>query len=171
MAVDITFDIGTLTDLLSEYSPREVNKIADAVLESLTIKEDGKIVPIKNPSKEENFDVPCVFSESKEHSVDYSIKADKGKYRPTLCHQITIQAVSCVREHGASIYGGTETWKRVEEQRYKDALYRHWLAYLENPDGIDAESGLPILWHVACNVDFLLEMQRERMEKKENVYE
>ncbi len=103
--------------------------------------------------------------------VDYSIKADNGKYRPTLCHQITIKAVSKVREHGASIYGGTETWKRVEEQRYKDALYRHWLAYLENPDGLDPESQMPILWHVACNLDFLLEMQRERMEKKEDAHE
>lgn len=110
----------------------------------------NRITPTINPSKDET-------------SADYSIKSDKGKYRPTLCHQIVIEAISRVREHGASRYGGTETWKRVEEQRYKDALYRHWLAYLENPDGIDAESGLPHLYHVACNVDFLLELQRERI--------
>lgn len=95
--------------------------------------------------------------------VDYSIKADEGKYCPTLCHQSFIEAVSRVRDYGASRYGGTETWKRVEEQRYKDACYRHWLAYLENPDGVDEESGLPHLYHVACNVDFLVEMQKERL--------
>lgn len=101
----------------------------------------------------------------KDLGVDYSIKADKGKYQPTLCHRSMIEAVSCVRMFGAEKYGDPESWRRVEEQRYKDALYRHWLAYLENPDGLDEESGLPILWHVACNLDFLLEMQKERMEK------
>lgn len=100
--------------------------------------------------------------------VDYSIKADKGKYRPTLCHQSMIESVSRVRMFGAEKYGDSESWRRVEEQRYKDALYRHWLAYLDNPDGLDEESDLPILWHVACNLDFLLEMQRERMNKKDD---
>ena len=95
--------------------------------------------------------------------VDYSIKADKGKYRPTLCHQSLIEAVARVRMYGAEKYGDDECWKRVEEQRYKDALYRHWLAYLENPDGVDEESGLPIIWHLACNVDFLVELHKERM--------
>lgn len=99
--------------------------------------------------------------------VDYSIKSDKGKYKPTLCHKSLIEAVATVREYGARKYGDNECWKRVEEQRYKDALYRHWLAYLENPDGIDSDSGLLTLWHVACNVDFLVEMQKERMKKNE----
>lgn len=112
-----------------------------------------------------NRSTPTINPAKDETSVDYSIKSDKGKYRPTLCHQIVIEAISRVREHGASRYGGTETWKRVEEQRYRDALYRHWLAYLENPDGIDPDSGLLHLYHVACNVDFLLEFQRERMNK------
>lgn len=128
---------------------------------------ERKSIPTINPVKDEtSIHSPSKRNES-ETSVDYFIKSDKGKYRPTLCHRITIEAVSRVREHGASRYGGTETWKRVEEQRYKDALYRHWLAYLENPDGVDADSGLLSLWHVACNVDFLLEMQRERLKAEE----
>lgn len=125
------------------------NAIHDILQEAFV--EIAEITPIENTNKDES------------SSVDYSIKADAGKYRPTLCHQSMIEAVATVREHGAKKYGDSECWKRVEEQRYKDALYRHWLAYLENPDGIDEDSGLPILWHAACNMDFLVEMQKERI--------
>lgn len=133
----IIVDIKKLENSLPQNCMEYVNEIAEALLKSSLIEEDS--------------------------GVDYSIKADNGKYKPTLCHQSLIEAVARVREHGGRRYGGYDTWKRVEEQRYRDALYRHWLAYLENPDGIDADSGLPILWHVACNVDFLVEMQKERM--------
>lgn len=86
-------------------------------------------------------------------------KADTGKPRPTLVPVSLIRAVTAVREYGAAKYHDPENWRTVEPQRYRDALYRHWLAYLENPRGVDAESGLPHLWHVACNVAFLIEME------------
>lgn len=54
-------------------------------------------------------------------------------------------------------YHDPENWRSVEPQRYRDALYRHWLAYLEDPGGVDEESGLPHLWHLACNAAFLIE--------------
>lgn len=91
---------------------------------------------------------------------DQSVKADGGKYRPTLVHTSLIRAVSVVREYGAKKYGDPENWRKVEPQRYRDALYRHWLAYLDDPDGVDDESGLPHLWHLACNVDFLIELAK-----------
>lgn len=86
-------------------------------------------------------------------------KADTGKPRPTLVPVSLIRAVTAVREYGTAKYHDPENWRTVEPQRYRDALYRHWLAYLENPRGVDAESGLPHLWHVACNVAFLIEME------------
>ena len=52
-----------------------------------------------------------------------------------------------------------ENWKQVEIQRYRDAAFRHFLAYLDDPTGTDEESGLPRLWHLACNVAFLCEME------------
>lgn len=94
--------------------------------------------------------------------ADQAIKADAGKYRPTLVHASLIRAVAKVREYGISKYKDPENWYRVDPQRYKDALYRHLLAYLEDPSGTDEESGLPHLWHLACNVDFLIEMEEER---------
>lgn len=69
-----------------------------------------------------------------------------------------VRAVAAVRRYGIEKYHDPENWSRVEPQRYRDALYRHWLAYLDDPDGVDQESGLPHLLHLACNVDFLIEL-------------
>lgn len=86
-------------------------------------------------------------------------KADAGKPRPTLVPTSLIHAVTAIREHGTMKYGSPDNWKNVSPQRYKDAAYRHWLAYLDG-EKVDAESGLPTLWHVACNIAFLIEMER-----------
>lgn len=45
-------------------------------------------------------------------------------------------------------------------QRYRDAMYRHWLAYLGG-ERLDPESGLPHIWHCACNLAFLIEMEEK----------
>lgn len=87
-----------------------------------------------------------------------SAKADDGKPRPTLVPPSLIWAVTAIREYGCQKYHDPENWRKVEPQRYQDALYRHWLAYLEGEVN-DPESGLPHIWHVACNVAFLIEME------------
>lgn len=91
--------------------------------------------------------------------MNQSIKADQGKPRPTLVPTSLIRAVAAVREYGCSKYHDPENWRRVEPERYRDALYRHWLAYLDDPHGLDDESGLPHLWHLACNAAFLIELE------------
>ena len=98
-----------------------------------------------------------------ETSADQEAKADADKIRPTLVPPSLVPAVAAVREHGTRKYGDPENWKRVDAQRYKDALYRHWLAYL-NGEECDEESGLPHLWHLACNAAFLIEMEGGRHE-------
>lgn len=85
-------------------------------------------------------------------------KDDAGKPRPTLVPVGLIEAVTAVREYGCAKYHDPDNWKRVEPQRYRDALFRHWLAYLRGEE-LDAESGLPHLWHLACNAAFLIEME------------
>lgn len=92
------------------------------------------------------------------------IKADAGKPRLTLVPQQIIYDIAKVREYGVGKYGSSEAWKDVEIERYRDAAYRHFLAYLEKPDGVDAESGLPHLSHLACNIAFLCEL--EKIKKK-----
>ena len=91
--------------------------------------------------------------------TDQSAKADMGKLRLTLVPIRLIQAVAAVREYGTKKYRDPENWRKVEPQRYRDALYRHWLAYLEDPIGVDEESGLPHLWHLACNAAFLIALE------------
>lgn len=93
--------------------------------------------------------------------ADQSIKADGGKIRPTLVPSSLIRAVATIREYGVQKYGDPENWRKVEPQRYRDALYRHLLAYIDDPEGKDEESGLPHLWHLACNAAFLIELEEK----------
>ena len=92
---------------------------------------------------------------------DQTIKADAGKLRLTLVPTGIIRAIARIRMYGNQKYpeGGPDNWKAVEPERYRDALFRHLLAYLDDPDGVDPESGLPHLWHLACNAAFLIELE------------
>ncbi len=92
-------------------------------------------------------------------SQNQTAKADEGKPRLTLVPQELIYAVAQIREYGNRKYGDPESWRTVEPQRYRDAAFRHLLAYLAEPHGKDEESGLPHLWHLACNVAFLCAME------------
>lgn len=84
-------------------------------------------------------------------------KADAGKAQLTLVPRKIIWDIAKVRMYGTDKYGDEENWKKVETIRFQDAAMRHFLAYLDNPNDVDEESGLPHLWHLACNVAFLCE--------------
>lgn len=86
-------------------------------------------------------------------------KADAGKLRLTLVPRGIIRAVAAIREYGCEKYHDPENWRQVEPQRYRDAAFRHFMAYLDDLQGVDEESGLPHLWHLACNIAFLIEME------------
>lgn len=92
---------------------------------------------------------------------DQKAKADKGKPKLTLVPRQIIFDIAAIREYGNNKYpeGGPDNWKNVEVQRYRDAAFRHFMAYLDDPDGVDEESGFPHLWHLACNIAFLCEME------------
>ncbi len=92
---------------------------------------------------------------------DQKIKADSGKVRLSLVPSAVIYAIARIRMYGNAKYpeGGKDNWKRVEPERYRDAMYRHMLAYIDDPQGVDVESGLPHLWHLCCNAAFLCELE------------
>lgn len=100
---------------------------------------------------------PKLFAETQN---PHEAKADAGKPRPTLVPVSLIEAVASIREYGVAKYHDPDNWKKVEPQRYKDAAYRHWLAYIKG-EKLDPESGLPHLHHCACNLAFLIEMEVE----------
>ena len=86
-------------------------------------------------------------------------KADSGKLQITLVPRQIIKDIAEVRMYGNKKYGSPDNWKQVEAVRYRDALMRHLLAYLDDPDSVDDESGIKHLKHIACNVAFLCEME------------
>ena len=130
----------------------EQEKKFEQILDSV----DARIpMPSKEPETVELIpDVPEL--------LDQEAKADAGKLQLTVVPGNIIRAVAVVRMYGNRKYpdGGPDNWKQVDKQRYRDALYRHWLAYLDDPEAVDPESGIPHLWHLACNVAFLCEMEK-----------
>lgn len=90
---------------------------------------------------------------------DQTAKRDEGKARPSLVPTGITWAIAAVRAYGNKKYHDPENWRNVEPERYVDALYRHLLCYIKDRHSVDEESGLPHLWHIACNVAFLIEME------------
>ena len=90
-----------------------------------------------------------------------SIKADNGKAKLTLVPRKILWDVARIRMYGNAKYpeGGADNWRGIEKERYRDALMRHLCAYLDDPNSVDEESGYPHLWHLACNVAFLCELE------------
>lgn len=86
-------------------------------------------------------------------------KADNGKPKLSLVPRQILFDVAKVREFGTKKYGDSENWRQVEVQRYRDAAFRHFMAYLDDPYGVDEESGLSHLSHLACNIAFLCELE------------
>lgn len=90
---------------------------------------------------------------------DQNAKKDAGKIRPTLVPTQLIRDVAEVREYGNRKYGSSENWKQVEIERYRDALCRHLLAYIDDPSSVDEESGIPHYKHMACNIAFICALE------------
>ena len=78
-----------------------------------------------------------------------------------------IEAVGIVRDYGTHKYGDPDGWKYVEPWRYQDALMRHLVEYLRDPLSVDEESGLPHIYHMACNIAFLIEFEQVRPDPRE----
>ena len=108
---------------------------------SVKIKEDG-----------------IVLTEKKNQQA----KADSGKPILSLVPKEIIYEIEKVRSFGVKKYKDPDNWKRVEIERYHEALLRHTLAVWEDINARDKESGLLHLSHIACNVAFLLEMIKQK---------
>lgn len=103
----------------------------------------------------------CIDHEEWEPRDDQLVKSDAGKPKLTLVPRQIIYDIAEVREYGNHKYpdGGPDNWKQVEVQRYRDAAFRHFLLYLDDPSGVDEESGISHLSHLACNIAFLCELE------------
>ena len=93
------------------------------------------------------------------NEYDHTAKADSGKAQLSLVPRKIIWDIAKVRMYGNKKYKDPDNWRHVEPERYRDAAFRHFLAYLDDPDGTDEESGIKHLHHLACNIAFLCEME------------
>ena len=84
-----------------------------------------------------------------------SAKADAGKIDLTLVPTKAIRDCAIVREYGNKKYGSRDNWKDVSVERYTAALFRHLLAFEDDPHGVDEESGIPHYKHLLCNACFI----------------
>ena len=96
--------------------------------------------------------------------MNFDAKHDEGKLRISLVPTQIIRDIAEVREYGNKKYGDPDNWKTVEIERYVDALLRHTLAFLDDPDSLDEESGIPHYKHMACNMAFICDMKALRVE-------
>lgn len=120
----------------------------------------GEIYPIYELPKFEKPKIENPFAS--QATPDQTAKADAGKPRLTLVPRRIIWGIAAVREFGTLKYKDPNNWKRVESERYRDAMFRHMLRYLDDIDGVDDESGLPHLWHSVTNAAFLIEREGNR---------
>lgn len=89
-------------------------------------------------------------------------KADAGKLEISLTPVQIVRDITEVRMYGTKKYGDPDNWKRVELQRYINAMLRHTLAFWEDPYSVDEESGIPHYKHAECNWAFISEMMKEK---------
>lgn len=92
---------------------------------------------------------------------DQQSKADAGKPHPSWVPVALIEGVMAVREHGTAKYGDPENWRKVEPERYHEAILRHTLEIWEDPYARDPDSGFYHLQHIATNIAFLLQIRKE----------
>jgi len=109
----------------------------------MRIMEDEEIIDIVERVEKEN----------------QEIKADAGKHKLSLVPSQIIKDIAEIREYGNRKYKDPDSWKRVEKVRYVNAMYRHMIDYIDDNKGVDEESGISRLKHLACNVAFLCEME------------
>lgn len=93
-----------------------------------------------------------------------TLKYDGGKARLALVPPLAMKAIGEIMTYGLVKYDES-SWKKVEAWRYRDALMRHLCEYLEDPYGIDDESGLPHLWHLITNAAFLCELENKQIQE------
>lgn len=82
-------------------------------------------------------------------------KSDVGKLKLSDVPPEIIEAVAKVREFGNKKYADPDNWKRVDPEKFHDALLRHVLHSWTDWRAVDGESGLPAIFHIACNAAFL----------------
>lgn len=98
--------------------------------------------------------------------LDQQAKADAGKLEIDMVPTQIIRDIAEVRMYGNQKYHDSNNWKTVELRRYINAMLRHTLAFVDDPYGVDSESGIPHYKHAECNWSFISEILGGRVSKE-----
>jgi len=88
------------------------------------------------------------------------IKDDAEKLLWSLLPFDALESTIKVLMHGAKKYS-PDNWRKVEKERYVDALLRHIIAFL-NGEAIDPDSGQSHLAHATCCILFLNSLYKDQ---------
>ena len=99
------------------------------------------------------------------------IKHDSEKNRLDLLPPELIEATGHILTFGAKKYAAQEWRTGIEYSRIIGAIMRHFNAWLKGEEN-DLESGKPHLWHMTCNLAFLItfEAHPEKYQKFDDRY-
>ena len=137
----------------------EKNKKKKCVLCNTPLPEDMDVcVPCKYGLTRTENPTVAIITDMKNQSA----KADSGKPNLSLVPKEIIYEIEKVRNFGVKKYKEPDNWKKVEIERYHQALLRHTLAVWNDITARDKESGLLHLSHMATNIAFILELLKEK---------
>ena len=85
-------------------------------------------------------------------------KTDRGKPRMSLLPGLRALAPIADAMHAGNESNGytPHSWRDVDPRKFRDALGRHFAAWLDEPQGKDADTGCSHLAHVGACVLILL---------------
>ena len=128
--------------LRAEGFPGELGLTDDRMLEDLDKLIPGNLVILNVLDRTMVYRVKGVQMLASNGLGELDLTPGEGEEKLTLVPRQIIKDIARVREFGSEKYKDPESWKRVEIGRYRDAAFRHWLRYLDDPHGMDDESGL-----------------------------
>lgn len=128
-----------------------------------------KIPPPPNSKRKQDdgstYLVTLTAEEAKNHLGEKIVKRnsdnnkfDSGKLQIRHVPPQIIRDIAEIRMYGIEKYKDPENWKRVELDRYIDALLRHTLSFMEDTHSVDEESHKEHYKHMACNMAFICEL-------------
>jgi len=92
--------------------------------------------------------------------TEIGVKHDQGKLEWTLVPWKSLKEIVEVLMYGNKKYPDptNANWKKVEPERYRKALLRHVIAWMDGEKN-DEETGKSHLAHAGCCILFLLHFQ------------
>lgn len=96
-------------------------------------------------------------------------KYDADKIRMDLLDPSFTEGVASVLTFGAAKYAPNNWRNGIQYSRIIAAIHRH-LASIQRGEDFDPESGLPHVFHIGCNVQFLGWMMENKPEMDDRWY-